>query len=80
VKFTDELRVLAKPEQAVLFDGSLFHRGSANVLSGNRRVCLFCYQNAWIKSRESFSGPRIAKLKEEGNPQIKMLLGEIKSW
>lgn len=78
--FPDEIRVLAKPGQAILFDGSLFHRGAANVSSSHRRVCLFCYQNAWIKSRESFSGPRVAQLKAEGSPEVRLLLGGIERW
>jgi hypothetical protein len=79
-EFPDELKVLAKPGQAILFNGSLFHRGAANVSQGNRRVCLLCYQNPWIKSRETFKGPRMTKLREEGSPETRMLLGEIESW
>ncbi|UVI29546.1 phytanoyl-CoA dioxygenase family protein [Paenibacillus spongiae] len=78
--FPDEMSVLAKPGQAVLFDGSLFHRGSANRSDGSRRACLFCYQNAWVKSRETFTGPMIRKLRENGSPEVRMLLGEIERW
>jgi hypothetical protein len=78
--FPDELRILAKPGQAIIFDGALFHRGAANNSQGKRRVCLMCYQNAWMKSRESFNGPRMSKLRETGSSEIKLLLGEIKNW
>ena len=39
-----------------------------------------CYQNAWMKSREPFNGPRVTKLREEGSPERKLLLGSIGSW
>ena len=78
--FPDELRILAKPGQGIIFDGALYHRGASNNSDGNRRVCLMCYQNAWMKSREPFNGPRVSKLREEGSSEIKLLLGEIKSW
>jgi ectoine hydroxylase-related dioxygenase (phytanoyl-CoA dioxygenase family) len=68
------------PGQAVIFDGWLFHRGGANVSTTNRRVCLMCYQNAWMKSRENFDSPRIKKLREEGSPERQLLLGGITSW
>lgn len=80
VEFGDQKLVFAKPGQAVLFDGWLFHRGGANVSSADRRVCLMCYQNAWMKSRENFDSPRIKKLREEGSPERRLLLGGIKSW
>ena len=41
---------------------------------------LMCYQNAWMKSREPFNGPRVTKLREEGTPQQKLLLGAIPKW
>lgn len=76
----DELRIYAKPGQAVIFDGSLYHRGGANQSNSARRVCLFCYQNSWIKSRETFKGPRMTKLRGEGTAEIKLLLGEVDGW
>ena len=79
-KFPDEKYVMAKPGQAILFDGWIYHRGAANTSNYNRRVCLMCYQNAWMKSRESFSGPRITKLLEEGTDEQKLLLGAIPKW
>ena len=78
--FPDQKFVLAKPRQAVFFDGWLYHRGSANNSQQERRVCLMCYQNAWMKSREPFNGPRVTKLREEGSPERKLLLGSIGSW
>ena len=42
--------------------------------------CLMCYQNAWMKSRESFEGPRVTKLREEGSDERKLLLGAIPKW
>ena len=79
-QFPDELYVLAKPGQAVMFNGWLYHRGVANQSSSNRRVCLMCYQNAWMKSRESFDGPRMTKLRTEGTDEQKMLLGAVPNW
>jgi len=79
-EFPDEKRVLARPGQAVLFDGSIFHRGAANRSEGNRRVCLICYQNAWMKSRESFEGPIVTKLRDAGSPERQLLLGAVRSW
>ena len=79
-QFPDERYVLARPGQAVIFDGWLFHRGAANRSQGNRRTCLMCYQNAWMKSRESFTGPRVTRLREEGSPERKLLLGGVPSW
>ena len=78
--FPDQKVVLAKPRQAVLFDGWLYHRGAANSSPHRRRVCLMCYQNAWMKSREPFDGPLVTKLREEGSPERKLLLGEIPKW
>ncbi len=73
--FPDELYVLAKPGQAVMFSGYLYHRGAANTSTENRRVCLICYQNAWMKSREPFDGPRVTALRENGTAEQKLLLG-----
>ena len=78
--FPDEKHILARPGQAIIFDGWLFHRGAANSSNGDRRVCLMCYQNAWMKSRESFDGPRVSKLRDEGSPERQLLLGAIRSW
>ncbi len=78
--FPDELFVLAKPGHAVLFDGWLYHRGAANQSQGSRRVCLMCYQNAWMKSREPFNGPRVSTLRENGTLQQQLLLGGVASW
>jgi ectoine hydroxylase-related dioxygenase (phytanoyl-CoA dioxygenase family) len=79
-RFPDEKYILAQPGQAVLFDGWLYHRGAANQSQQRRRVCLMCYQNAWMKSREPFDGPRVTKLREEGSPERKLLLGGIPKW
>ena len=67
VQMPDEKYVLAKPGQAVMFDGWTWHRGAENKSSEWRRVCLMCYQNAWMKSREPFDGPRVTRLREEGS-------------
>ncbi len=79
-KFPDEKYVMAKPGHAILFDGWLYHRGAANKSDRRRRVCLMCYQNAWMKARESFSGPRMTKLQNEGTDEQKLLLGAIPKW
>lgn len=79
-KFPDELIVLAQPGQAVLFNGWLYHRGMANQSARRRRVCLMCYQNAWIKSREPFNGPRVTAMRENGTAEQKLLLGAIERW
>ena len=79
-KFPDEKHIMAQPGQAILFDGWLYHRGAANKSNRRRRVCLMCYQNAWMKSRESFSGPRMTKLLNEGTDEQKLLLGAIPNW
>ena len=79
-RFPDEKFVLAKPGQAVMFNGWLYHRGAANRSGESRRTCLMCYQNAWMKSREPFDGPRVSKLREHGTPLQKLLLGGIGSW
>lgn len=79
-EFPDEKRVYAKPGQAVFFDGWLYHRGAANRSNERRRVCLMCYQNAWMKSREPFDGPTAVRLKEEGTPEQKLLLGGVPKW
>lgn len=78
--FPEEKHILAKPGQAILFDGATYHRAAANKSQGNRRVCFMCYQHAWMKSREPFNGPRVTKLREEGSAEVKLLLGEVKSW
>ena len=74
-EFPDELYVLAKPGQAVMFSGFTCHRGAPNTSEGNRRVCLMCYQNAWMKSREPFDGPRVSAMRERGTPEQQLLLG-----
>jgi len=79
-EFPDQLVVLAKPGQAVLFNGWLYHRGVANRSDRSRRVCLMCYQNAWMKSREPFDGPRVRRLREHGTAQRKLLLGAVPHW
>jgi ectoine hydroxylase-related dioxygenase (phytanoyl-CoA dioxygenase family) len=78
--FPDEKFVLAKSGQAVFFDGWLYHRGVANTSDQERRVCLMCYQNAWMKSREPFDGPKVTAMKENGTPEQKLLLGGIDKW
>ena len=80
VPMPDQKYVLAKPGQAVIFDGWTWHRGTENRSSERRRVCLMCYQNAWMKSREPFDGPRITRLREEGSTERKLLLGGIRAW
>jgi ectoine hydroxylase-related dioxygenase (phytanoyl-CoA dioxygenase family) len=76
----DELAVYARPGQAVLFDGWLWHRRAANTGSKLRRVCLMCYQNAWMKSREPFDGPLVRELITAGDARRKLLLGQVPSW
>ena len=78
--FPDEKHILAKLGQAVLFDGWLYHRGAANNSQDKRRVCLMCYQNAWMKSREPFDGVRIQRMLDEGTEEQKLLLGGIPKW
>ena len=39
-----------------------------------------CYQNAWMKSRETFDGPRVTALREKGTKEQKLLLGAIDRW
>lgn len=79
-EFPDQLYVLAKPGQAIMFNGWLYHRGVANQSTQNRRACLMCYQNAWMKSREPFDGPRVTKLRENGTPEQQLLLGGVNNW
>ena len=79
-RFPDERRLQPIPGQAVLFDGWIYHRGAANVSGASRRACLMCYQNAWMKSREPFDGPRVTALRENGTPEQQLLLGGISSW
>ncbi|MEM7031254.1 MAG: phytanoyl-CoA dioxygenase family protein [Chloroflexota bacterium] len=76
-EFPDQIFVMAKPGQAVMFNGWLFHRGVANQSEDYRRACLMCYQNAWMKSRETFDGPKMTQMRENGNPEQKLLLGAI---
>ncbi len=76
----DEVRVYAKPGQAVLFDGWIYHRGVANVSGEMRRTCLMCYQNSWMKSRESFSGLVARRFREEGTDEQRLLMGAIEKW
>ncbi len=78
--FPEEVRVLAKPGQAILFDGCLYHRGAANQSEAPRRACLMCYQPAWMKSREPFDGPFAQRIRAEGSDEQKMLLGAIERW
>ena len=79
-KFPDELVILAKPGQAIMFNGWIYHRGMANNSNSIRRTCLMCYQNAWIKSREPFDGPRVTALREKGSAAQRLLLGEVNKW
>ena len=79
-RFPEEKRVLAQPGQAVIFDGCLYHRGAANQSKKRRRVCLMCYQTAWMKSREPFNGPIAQKILESGTDEQKMLMGAIEKW
>lgn len=78
--FPDEIYIMAKPGQAIFFNGWLFHRGAANKSANNRRACMMCYQNAWMKSREPFNGPRVTKMRENGTNEQKVLLGAITEW
>ena len=79
-RFPEELHVMARPGQAVMFDGCLYHRGAANTSQQRRRACMMCYQAAWMKSREPFDGPFAQRLREEGTDEQKMLLGAIDKW
>ncbi len=79
-RFPDEKYILAKPGQAIIFNGWLYHRGAANRSAQRRHVCLMCYQNAWMKSREPFTGPRVTQLREQGTAEQKMLLGGVSQW
>lgn len=79
-RFPDEQFILAKPGQAIMFNGWLYHRGAANRSQTRRRVCLMCYQNAWMKSREPFTGPLATRLREHGTPDQKLLLGGVPQW
>ena len=76
-QFSDELQILSKPGQAVMFNGWLFHRGLANHSQQRRRVCLVCYQNAWMKLREPFDRLRVRRLREQGSAENKLLLGGV---
>ena len=61
-------------------DGWIYHRGLGNKSKSNRRVCLICYQNSWMKSRETFDGPIISKIKKSGSSLQKLLLGSVNKW
>jgi ectoine hydroxylase-related dioxygenase (phytanoyl-CoA dioxygenase family) len=78
--FPEEQFMMVKAGGVVMFDGWLYHRGAANQSQSHRRGIFMCYQHAWMKSRESFNGPRVTKLREEGSPERKLLLGGIPSW
>ncbi len=54
--------------------------GIGNKSNSKRRVCLMCYQNSWMKSRETFDGPVASKLKNNGTDLQKLLLGEVDKW
>jgi len=79
-RFPDEKLILAQPGQAVIFNGWLYHRGVANKSNNRRRACLMCYQNAWMKSREPFNGPRVTQIKENGTAEQQLLLGGVPYW
>jgi hypothetical protein len=79
-RFPEEQHLTARPGQAVLFDGWLYHRGAAHRGKALRRACLMCYQNAWMKSREPFDGPRVTRLRETGGPEVRLLLGGVPRW
>ena len=53
---------------------------AANRSAVRRRVCLMCYQTAWMKSREPFDGPFAQKVRATGTDQQKMLMGAIEKW
>ena len=76
----DQKYLFAKPGQAVLFSGWMYHRGLANNSNSDRRVCLFCYQNAWMKSREDFDGPIAKKIRQNGTDEQKLLMGNLDKW
>lgn len=76
----NEVRLVPRPGQAVLFDGWMFHRGGANQSTTERRACLMCYQHAWMKSRERFDGPRVQRLRATGSSRTRLMLGEMTSW
>ena len=80
IDFPDQKLILAKPGQAIIFNGWLYHRGLGNKSNSKRRVCLMCYQNSWMKSRETFDGPVASKLKNNGTDLQKLLLGEVDKW
>ena len=79
-RFPEEIHVMARPGQAVMFDGCLYHRGAANTSQQRRRACMMCYQAAWMKSREPFDGPFAQRLRGEGTDEQKMLLGAMDKW
>ena len=79
-EFPDQKIIYAKPGQAIIFNGWIYHRGLGNKSKSNRRVCLICYQNSWMKSRETFDGPIISKIKKSGSSLQKLLLGSVNKW
>ena len=79
-EFPDQKIIYAKPGQAIIFNGWIYHRGLGNKSKSNRRVCLICYQNSWMKSRETFDGPVISKIKKSGSSLQKLLLGSVNKW
>ena len=79
-EYPDQKYLFAKPGQAILFSGWMYHRGMGNKSKSDRRVCLMCYQNAWIKSREDFDGPVARELKKNGSDEQKLLLGCADKW
>ena len=54
----------------------LFHYNS----NTNRRVCLMCYQNSWMKSRETFDGTISSNIRKNGTDLQKLLLGKVDKW
>jgi len=80
VRFKDEVRVTGKAGTCALVNNYLFHRGSASTGTRQRRTLLFCYQNAWLKSRETFDGPMIKSLRNSPDPAMRLLLGGVERW
>ena len=79
-EFPDQKIIYAKPGQAIIFNGWIYHRGLGNKSKSNRRVCLICYQNSWMKSRETFDGLISSNVRENGTDLQKLLLGKIDKW
>ena len=80
IDFPDQKLITAKAGQAVLFNGWIYHRGLGNNSNTNRRVCLMCYQNSWMKSRETFDGTISSNIRKNGTDLQKLLLGKIDKW